>query len=210
MPAAPRERRTLRAGYAEGIGALRRSRPFRDLLAAFVLQGLATGIMLAGANYVAVWVLHSEDALTFLFLALIAPGAAVRAALGPARAPHRQGARLPDRERRSSRSPRRSLIGMLWAPGAWVYVPVALAGAAYAGMQSLPMAMLPDVISHDARRHGDGRAGSFGGVWTAGETAGMALGATLLDRRARRHRLHRVDRVDGRRAARCRRRRASS
>jgi len=47
-------------------------------------------------------------------------------------------------------------------------------------MQSLPMAMLPDVISHDARRNGDGRAGSFGGVWTAGETAGMALGATLL------------------------------
>ncbi len=61
-----------------------------------------------------------------------------------------------------------------------MYVPVALAGAAYAGMQSLPMAMLPDVISHDARQHGDGRAGSFGGVWTAGETAGMALGATLL------------------------------
>jgi Na+/melibiose symporter-like transporter len=47
-------------------------------------------------------------------------------------------------------------------------------------MQSLPMAMLPDVISHDARVHGVGRAGSFGGVWTAGETAGMALGATLL------------------------------
>jgi Na+/melibiose symporter-like transporter len=61
-----------------------------------------------------------------------------------------------------------------------VYAPVALAGAAYAGMQSLPMAMLPDVISHDAREHGDGRAGSFGGMWTAGETAGMALGATLL------------------------------
>ena len=73
-----------------------------------------------------------------------------------------------------------SLIGMLWAPGPWVYGPVAVAGAAYAGMQSLPMAMLPDVISHDARRHGEGRAGSFGGVWTAGETAGMALGATLL------------------------------
>ena len=69
---------------------------------------------------------------------------------------------------------------MLWAPGAWVYAPVAVAGAAYAGMQSLPMAMLPDVVTHDARRHGPGRAGSFGGVWTAGETAGMALGATLL------------------------------
>src|SRR5690606_35202986 len=69
---------------------------------------------------------------------------------------------------------------LLWIPGPWVYAPVALAGAAYAGMQSLPMAMLPDVISHDARRSGDGRAGIFGGVWTAGETTGMAFGATAL------------------------------
>jgi Na+/melibiose symporter-like transporter len=66
------------------------------------------------------------------------------------------------------------------APGAWIYAPVAIAGAAYAGMQSLPMAMLPDVISHDARANGDGAAGTFGGVWTAGETTGMALGATVL------------------------------
>lgn len=74
----------------------------------------------------------------------------------------------------------RALIGQLWAPGAWIYAPVALAGAAYAGMQALPMAMLPDVISHDARTHGEGNAGVFGGVWTAGETAGMAFGATVL------------------------------
>jgi Na+/melibiose symporter-like transporter len=47
-------------------------------------------------------------------------------------------------------------------------------------MQSLPMAMLPDVISHDAAAHGDGQAGTFGGMWTAGETTGMALGATVL------------------------------
>ena len=69
---------------------------------------------------------------------------------------------------------------MLWAPGSWVYVPVALAGAGYAGMQSLPMAMLPDVISYDAATAGPGRAGTFGGMWTAGETTGMALGATAL------------------------------
>jgi glycoside/pentoside/hexuronide:cation symporter, GPH family len=73
-----------------------------------------------------------------------------------------------------------SLIGLAAAPGAWVYLPVAAAGAAYAGMQSLPLAMLPDVISHDADRHGTGQAGVFSGMWTAGETTGMALGATVL------------------------------
>lgn len=179
LAAGERARRSIRAGYAEGIAALRRSRPFRDLLSAFVLQGLATGVMLAGANYVAVWVLHSEDALTFLFLALIAPAVLCAPLWGrlAARIGKERGFVLASALFAVAAA---SLVGMLWAPGPWVYGPVAIAGAAYAGMQSLPMAMLPDVISHDARRHGEGRAGSFGGVWTAGETAGMALGATLL------------------------------
>ncbi|WP_136707912.1 MFS transporter [Agromyces sp. H66] len=171
--------RSIRAGYAEGLAALRRSTPFRALLTAFVLQGLATGAMLAGAQFVATWVLGEERLVTALFVALIAP--AVLCAPAWERVARRIG-----KERGFVVASvlfavaAASLVGMLWAPGPWVYASVALAGAAYAGMQSLPMAMLPDVISHDARRHGDGRAGSFGGVWTAGETAGMALGATLF------------------------------
>ena len=73
-----------------------------------------------------------------------------------------------------------SLVVLAFAPGAWLYASVAVAGAAYAGLQTLPLAMLPDVIGHDAKRHGENRAGTFGGVWTAGETAGMALGTTVL------------------------------
>jgi GPH family glycoside/pentoside/hexuronide:cation symporter len=179
LPGVQAPRLGIRSAYAEGFAALRRSAAFRALLATFVLQGLATGVMLAGANYVAVWVLHSEDALTLLFVALIAP--AVLCAPLWSRISSRIG------KERSFRwasllfaLASLSLVGMIWAPGAWVYLPVALAGAAYAGMQTLPMAMLPDVISHDAHEHGEGRAGSFGGIWTAGETAGMALGATVL------------------------------
>ncbi len=59
--------------YAEGVRGLRRSQPFRVLLLTFFLQALATGLMLAGAQYVATWVMKSEDAVTFLFVALIAP-----------------------------------------------------------------------------------------------------------------------------------------
>jgi len=174
-----RARRSPAAAYAEGIDALRRSRPFRLLLSGFVLQGLATGVMLAGANYVAVWVLRSEDALTFLFVALIGPAILCAPLWG-------RLARRIGKERSYVAASlafavaSAALIGMIWAPGAWVYAPVAIAGAAYAGMQSLPMAMLPDVVAHDARTDGPGRAGTFGGVWTAGETTGMALGATLL------------------------------
>jgi Na+/melibiose symporter-like transporter len=161
------------------VAILRRSQPFRALLLTFLLQGLATGLMLAGAQYVATWVLQSKDAVTFLFIALIAPALVFAPLWGAI-------ARRIGKERGFTIASvlfgiaALSMLGLLWSPGAWVYVPVGLAGAAYAGMQSLPMAMLPDVISHDSREFGSGAAGAFGGVWTAGETTGMALGATVL------------------------------
>ena len=167
--------------YREGLRALRDSKPFRALLATFMLQGLATGLMLAGAQYVATWVLHDQGAVTVLFASLIAPALLF--------APVWR--RVADRigKVRTFRIASLlfliaaiALIGMLLWPGMWILVPVGVAGAAYAGMQTMPMAMLPDVMSHDAKRSGDpeGRAGVFGGVWTAGETAGMALGSTTL------------------------------
>lgn len=170
---------TLRTNYAAGVAALRDSQPFRALLLTFLLQGLATGLMLAGANYVATWVLHSEDAVTFLFVALIGPALIVTPLWGVI-------SRRIGKERGFVAASilfgvaALSMLLLVWFPGAWVYAPVALVGAGYAGMQSLPMAMLPDVISHDATRNGPGRAGTFGGMWTAGETTGMALGATVL------------------------------
>lgn len=163
--------------YREGFATLRRSQPFRSLLATFLLQGLATGLMLAGAQYVARWVLG--DGVTILFLSLIAPAlvfAPIWAVV----------ARRIGKERSFVVASvlfgvaALAITAQLWAPGVWIYAPVALAGAAYAGMQSLPMSMLPDVISHDTRTHGRERAGTFGGMWTAGETTGMALGSTAL------------------------------
>lgn len=169
----------VREHFREGIRSLRRSAPFRALLSTFVLQALATGLMLAGAQYVATWVLHSEAAVELLFIALIAPALFAAPAWGVV-------ARRIGKERAFAIASvvfgvaALSILGVLWAPGEWIYAPVAIAGVAYAGMQSLPMAMLPDVISHDERTHGPGRAGAFSGVWTAGETVGFALGATAL------------------------------
>ncbi|TBN57332.1 MFS transporter [Glaciihabitans arcticus] len=170
---------SIAQNYRDGLAVLKRSQPFRALLLTFALQGLATGVMLAGAAYVAQWVLESKGAGTFLFLALIGPALVF--------APVWQAvARRIGKERGFVIASilfgiaALAMVGLVWAPGDGVYLPVALAGAGYAGMQSLPMAMLPDVISHDAAQHGSGSAGTFGGVWTAGETTGMALGATVL------------------------------
>ena len=171
--------RGIREQYAEGIRALRRSAPFRTLLATFVVQALATGLMLAGAQYVATWVLKDEAAIELLFIALIAPAllAAPLWGLFAKRVGKERAFRLASTIFAVASL---SIMGALWAPGTWLYVPVGIAGLAYAGMQSLPMAMLPDVISHDERQHGPGRAGAFSGIWTAGETVGFALGATVL------------------------------
>ena len=177
--AADAARISIAQNYAAAFRALRRSRPFRALLLTFLLQGLATGLMLAGAQYVATWVLHSEKGVTLLFLALIAPALVFAPVWGIV-------ARRIGKERAFLISSilyggaALSLLGLLWAAGDWIYLSVAFAGAAYAGMQTLPLAMLPDVISHDAAEHGDGHAGTFSGVWTAGETTGIALGATVL------------------------------
>ncbi|MCS3426680.1 MFS transporter [Leucobacter aridicollis] len=167
--------------YREGLRALRDSKPFRVLLATFMLQGLATGLMLAGAQYVATWVLHDQGAVTILFASLIAPALLfapvwrwIADRIGKVRT-----FRIASLVFLVATI---ALVGMLLWPGMWILAPVGIAGAAYAGMQTMPMAMLPDVMSHDAATSDDpeGRAGVFGGVWTAGETAGMALGSTTL------------------------------
>lgn len=181
IAAAPVPRVKILTQYRDGIRVLRESQPFRALLITFMLQGLATGLMLAGAQYVATWVLNSQSAVTLLFVALIAPALLV--------APVWRW--IADRigKERTFRIASVlfmlaafALIGMLLWPGMWILAPVGLAGAAYAGMQTMPMSMLPDVMSHDAAtaEDGDTRAGMFGGVWTAGETASMAFGSTLL------------------------------
>ncbi|MFB9775710.1 MFS transporter [Brevibacterium otitidis] len=177
-PAASAARVPLFDDYRSGWQVLRDSQPFRALLATFVIQGLTTGLMLAAAQFVARWLLHDEGAVTILFVCLIAPALlvapvwkAVAGRVGKERAFVIASVLFL--------TANVSSIPLIWLPGYWIIGPIVLAGAAYAGMQTLPMAMLPDVITVDARTRGD-RAGAFGGVWTAGETAGMALGSTLL------------------------------
>lgn len=170
---------SLRTQYLSGFKALRRSIPFRALLGTFLLQALATGTMLAGAQYVATWVLRDEAAVEVLFIALVGP--ALIATPAWTAIANRIG-----KERSFVAASILYLIAAasitfaVWAPGPWIYASVAIAGVAYAGLQSLPMAMLPDVISHDERTTGPGQAGTFTGIWTAGETVGFALGATAV------------------------------
>lgn len=162
-----------------GLRMLRSSQPFRALLGTFFTQALATGGMLAGTQYIATWVLHDTDAVTTLFIALILPAIIAAPLWGVA-------ARRFGKERTYVAATTLfgaaalSLFALLIVPGYWMVVPIGLVGIAYAGLQALPLSMLPDVIAHDARTNGPGRGGSFSGMWTAGETTGLAFGTTIL------------------------------
>lgn len=171
------EEESLRAQLA----MVRGNRDFVVLLSTFFVQALATASMLAAGQYYATYVLDDEDAVTVLFIALVAPsllvmplwawlgmrmgkkaGFLVASLLFLAGASLLFGVSLAD-------SPRAAVLGM-----------VALCGIGYAGMQMFPLSMLPDTVSAATAVSGKRSAGAYTGWWTAGETTGFALGPALV------------------------------
>ncbi len=151
------------------------SRDFRMLLTTFVLQALATGAMLAGVDYVARVVLGRPAASTYLFVCFVGPALL----LTPAWA--LLGTRVGKKAGYVAASACLATGALLLVAAGSVPVGVVLAatalvGVGYAGAQVFPLSMLADVAAVDADRTGRNRAGVFTGVWTAGETLGLALG----------------------------------
>ena len=160
------------------LGVIGHDRDFRCLLGAFVLQALATGSMLAGVDYVARHVLGSAAASTLLFVAFVGPALVVTPLW------QRVGARWGKVRGFVAASVllgagALALVAARQLPEAAVLAAVAVVGVGYAGAQVFPLAMLPDVAARDAARTGQGRSGVYTGLWTAGETLGLALGPGL-------------------------------
>lgn len=161
---------------AAGLDAIRAFPRFRALLLVFVIQALATGIVLAAAQYVATYLLGSQSWVSVLFAAVVAPTLFV----------------MPLWKRyAAARGKRTAYVASSWlfvlaclvqVPAlalGWVWLSVlalAVGGIAYAGMQLFPLAMLPDVVEEAGRERG----GAMSGVWTALETAGLALGPGIV------------------------------
>ncbi|MEP9363564.1 MFS transporter [Nocardioides sp. CN2-186] len=169
-----------------GAGSLRdqlrivaEARDFRWLLTCFVVQALATGCMLAGVDYLAEDVLGKKGASTILFICFVGPALLLTPAWSAL------GTRL-GKKRGYFFSSLFLAAGALLVvtaqvvPDGVVYLAVVLVGVGYAGCQVFPLAMLPDAAAVDARRTGSNRAGVYTGVWTAGETLGLALGPAVF------------------------------
>lgn len=166
-------------GLVAAFRLARGNAPFFALLAAFVVQALAVAVMLAGAPYVATYRFGDYALTTLMFVCLVAPSmpaVPLWAWLG----------------RRYGRvrcylvaTAGFGLVALALIPAialratAVTLALVAVAGVCYAALQLLPLAMLPDTVHADAARTGHAQAGAFTGLWTAGETAGLALGPGL-------------------------------
>jgi glycoside/pentoside/hexuronide:cation symporter, GPH family len=155
------------------------NRPFRVLVACFVAQAAGIAAMLAGVQYFAMDVLHSDRATSLLFVCVVGPAILVTPAW------NRIGMRLGKLRGYVVASLLITLatfaVGTArWLPAPAVYGTVALLGVGYAGQQLFGLAMLPDCIAYDTARTGKRQAGVFTGVWTAGETFGLALGPGIF------------------------------
>jgi Na+/melibiose symporter-like transporter len=151
---------------------------FVALVVAYSVQAVAISAMLAGAPYVATYVLGDSGLAAVLFVFLVAPAAVVmplwrRLSATRGKLPCYAAASL--------------LFGAVAAtmafgrvePRPLIYLQVALLGVGYAGMQLFPYAMLPDAVSADPRSAAEARAGVYTGVWQGVETIGYALGPAL-------------------------------
>ncbi len=151
------------------------ARDFRLLLTTFVVQALAVGAMLAGVDYMARHVLGEAGSATVLFVCFVGPALLLTPVWAAA------GARVGKKKGYVAASLFLAggallLVGARGFPAVVVFVATGLVGVGYAGAQVFPMAMLADTAAIDAVRSGANRTGVFTGVWTAGETLGLALG----------------------------------
>lgn len=173
------EKQSVVGHYRAAYRAYRSSSDFRAVFLSFVLKSIAVGLLLGVGQYVATWVLHREGAITWIFLALIGPALIVTPVWGALANKYGKEPLVYVAGALFALATL-SLVGLLWFPGPWLYASLAVAGAAYAGMQSLPLSILPDVVAYETRRQDSRIAGVLTGVWTAGETAGLAVGPLLL------------------------------
>ncbi len=151
---------------------------FRPLVTAYLLTGTATHLVLAAAPYYATYELGRSGLTTVLIAAFLGPALvatpvwlAVTRRIGKQRglliAQGVFAAGCAGPGPRQPGSARRAVAV------------VAVLGVAFAALQLLYFAMLPDVVAASAGRN-IADAGSYTGVWTAADSAGGAIGPYLF------------------------------
>jgi Na+/melibiose symporter-like transporter len=155
------------------------NRPFRLLVVCFVAQSTGVAAMLAGVRYFSHYVMGDLTTTTWLFLAVVSPAlftTPIWRRLGE-RAGKLRGYVIASITLTVATL---ALTAAPWLPHFAIYAVIMVIGFGYAGQQLFGLAMLPDCIAYDEKRTGKRQGGVFTGVWTAGETLGLALGPGIF------------------------------
>lgn len=166
--------------FAEQLKRARRNRPFVFLMGGYFMQNLAVNVMLAGAPFLSLYLLGDEALTAVLFVALVAPAAVLVPVW--ARISYRLGKLRSLEVCVAGYALVAATMVTVSSDRVWLaMVQVGLLGLFYAGTQLFPFSMLPDAIDVDTQANdGESRAGSFTGLWTAGETVGAAVGPFIF------------------------------
>ncbi len=156
-----------------------RDRDARTLVASFVLQAVAIGMVLGGVVYVARHVVHDPGVATIAFVCFVAPAVVLTPAWSAL------GRRIGKKGGFAAATVvmTAGLVALLSARSGDptpMLIASGVVGVGYAGAQLFPLAMLPDLAAEDAKRSGTNRIGMISGVWSGFELLGYALGPAVL------------------------------
>ncbi|MFI8768865.1 MFS transporter [Streptomyces sp. NPDC053792] len=160
------------------LGAARGNAPFMALLRAATVQTVATGVLLAGAPYLARQVLGGPGWTGALVACFVAPNF-VSTPLWA-----RLSARLGSRRAYTAACALFAagcllVLAAPLLPAPLVLAAMLLAGAGHAGQLLFLYALLPECIAEEARRTGRRNGGVLAGLFSTGEAVGLALGPFL-------------------------------
>lgn len=197
------EVRPSAVGWRQTVAAVRSAPRFARLWVVYIIQAVGIGTMLAGVDYVARVVLGSAGMSSVLFAAFVGPALLVMplwqllaaryskiACYVAASLSFAAGAigiivvtlatSYATGGGPALTQPDGTVIDASYRfhgpPVAVVIAFVVLIGIGYAGQQVFPLSLLADLSAEAETESGGKRAGLFAGVWTAGETFGLALG----------------------------------
>ena len=151
----------------------------RPIIAAFVMQAVATTMLLAGVAYVAKHVLGDPVFASFLFIGFVGPAVIAAPLWGRVakKRGKRRGFMFASLVMAAGLLANVVTISGHWAPAIVASVVI---GIGYAGIQLFPLAMLPDIAAYDAEVSGKNRIGVYSGVWAGLELLGFALGPAIF------------------------------
>ena len=167
---------SIRAEYDAVIG----NPPFRTLWLTFLLQNLAIGASSTALIYFVVHVMRMDPKAAGPFLSIGGISAAIATPVWVL-ITRRLGKRAAYFCALGGAAIMAGALALV-APGlgGLLFAALAIAGAADAGTQLVPNAMVPDTVEVDQARTGERREGALFGVWGFCRKLGMTTGAFLV------------------------------